>query len=802
MYFNKYLYASNFEFVNAHDVCGDKSATNAICGGFSVTDFQPAAAQPRGTKKISYSLQRFAGDVYYLSFNGKGWEKNYAQVPLDFSALEGETGNFQLTLDDTFGLSLSDHEGKALLQSVPGAGFGVSGEAALFQFLREPDTQFYGMGEKMFGMELSKRSTKFWNTDVWGDFDSEVYVKGTPDPLYVSVPYLIIKRGNTYLGLLLDNPFATFISTDNKVVIANQKDADSQPANAITLGAEMGQPNLVIIPGPDLPALTRKLQRLVGLTPRPPAWALGYHQCRWGYESAADLHYIAAGMERHQIPCDGLWLDIEYMRGYRVFTFEEKNFPVPVKDLAEIQAGGRRVVPIIDPGVKAESGYAVYDSGKAADVFCRNPQGGHYIGLVWPGETVFPDFSLESARAWWAAQVRAFAETGITAAWLDMNDPSTGRSLCTEMLFNHGRDIHHTYHNQYALGMAIASREGFQAARPQERPFLLSRSGFTGSSRFCAIWTGDNFSNYHYLKGSISCTLNLALSGIPFNGPDVCGFGGDTNEALVRDWIKAGFLFPFLRNHSIRGSRAQEPWVFDAKTLEIYRHYVQLRYKLRPYLYNLFIRQAQEGEAILRPLFYDFTDSAELSLGKIGDQFMVGSGIMQAPFIEENQQEREIVLPQTRWYEAESGQWLEGGCRITRAKSAETTPLFLREGAVLPLARNSGADFSFKSNEVDFLLMLGAQGKAAEYSYIFDDGFSYGYESGKQSELQVSAAISGGKLAITTKLAQDGFGGCDCGFIIPERFAQVTINGKAAEQSEYRLNLAGKELTMHYVSAK
>ena len=214
---------------------------------------------------------------------------------------------------------------------------------------------------------------------------------------------------------------------------------------------------------------------------------------------------------------------------------------------------GRKVIPIIDPGVKFERGYSVYESGHRAKAFCENPQGREYVGLVWPGETVFPDFSLKPARDWWAKQVRDFASLGIQGAWLDMNDPSTGPADNGDMLFDHGRKTHDTYHNQYALGMAMASRQGFLEAHPDERTFMLCRSGSTGSNRYTAIWTGDNYSNYHHLKNSIATTLNLALSGIPFNGPDAGGFGGDTFPELIRDWYKAGFLFPVMRQSLDQG---------------------------------------------------------------------------------------------------------------------------------------------------------------------------------------------------------------------------------------------------------
>ncbi len=793
MYFNKYPYRSNFEFPTPAVAGGDGEA--AWRASFEATDFRPRETPSRPRQTIELSCRAYADDVYCLSFASPRWPRNYAQSELVWPALAtGEGGRTCLSFDGSRGLVLADERGQVVLESIPERAFGVCGNASIFHFRRDPGQQFYGMGEKLLGFELSEKQTKFWNTDVFADFHPKVFTADRPDPMYVSVPYLIIKRGNSYVGLLLDNPYATFMSTRGRVSIAGQMEADQPPQAAITLGAEHGQPNLVIIYGPSLAELTRKLQRLVGVTPLPPAWALGYHQCRWGYGSFNDLRYLEAAMDKYEIPCDALWLDIDYMRGYRVFTFDPQRFAEPKRQLAAIQASGRRVVPIIDPGVKAEAGYEVYESGQAAGAFCLNPQGGEFVGLVWPGETVFPDFSTVAGRDWWAGWVRRFADTGITAAWLDMNDPATGDARCTDMLFDAGRDSHYTFHNQYGMGMARASRAGFQAAYPDDRPFLLCRSGFTGSSKYTAIWTGDNVSNYHYLKESLPCSMNLALSGIPFNGPDAGGFAGSTTPGLIVDWFKAGFLFPFFRNHCIAGAEQQEPWVFDHATFETLRHYIRLRYKLRPYLYNLFVDQEESGEAILRPLLYDFEDNEELPLGRIADQFMVGPAIMQAPFLAAEESSRQVVLPGERgWYSPTAevaGRWLAGGARTVEVgRQAQATPLFVREGTIVPMSTSAPGEHAFVANQVELHLFASRQTEMAmAYSYAYDDGQSYGYRRGQRSRLRVTAcvrslpaAVDGrprARLEIATELVEDGFGPCQVSWVLYDPFDEVTVDGQ------------------------
>lgn len=798
MYFLKFPFAANFEFVQNAAI--EKSAAGAVQKiTATVDDFTPDADTPLGTMAVNAVCQKHEGDIYHLQISSRRWPRNHAQSELTLPpTAAGDDGDTILEIDRDFSIRLHDRAGNTILGGLPGNVFGVCGNASVFQFERLADDRFYGMGEKMFDLEHSETATKFWNTDAFADFPHCLLQDGRPDPLYVSIPYLIVRRGDTYIGLLLDNPCATFMSTTSSVSIEGLMATQTPAQGLLTLGAEHGQPNLIIIHGPTLSELTRKLQKIVGVTPTPPAWALGYQQCRWGYASREHLQQIGDKLTEHGIPCDGLWLDIEYMDGYRVFTFDAKHFPEPRTDIESIQAGGRRVVPIIDPGVKSEPGYDIYDSGHEKDVFCKNAQGREFIGLVWPGKTAFPDFSIDSARDWWTEQVKRFAQTGIRAAWLDMNDPSTGSALCTDMRFDHGRESHYTFHNQYALGMARATREGFENAYPDERIFILSRSGFTGSGKYTAIWTGDNISNYHYLKTSIPCSLNLALSGIPFNGPDVGGFADDTTAPLLRDWFKSGFLFPFFRNHNIINAKSQEPWAFDEETLEIIRHYIRLRYKLRPYLYNLFIAQEESGDAILRPLFYDFQQTPEVSLERVNDQFMIGPEIMQAPFVEEKGDKRQVAIPGQRWFAAHQAQWIDGNQTIAEARDDRTTPLYLRDGAILPMATTCDGDFSFQPRQVMFHIVADSNtADIRDCVYAFDDGITQAYRRGERSRIRVTASIGDARLDIATESLEHGYGECQPQFAVFGHFDRITLNGRDVAAETFTTTIAGKKQTLY-----
>lgn len=785
MYFRKYPHVANFEFA-------DHIQSN---GSFKL-----------GAERCRLQTTAFKDGVFRVRVSSNRWKENLSQAELTPPpvAKKSQHADWHMTLGKSFNISVAGPGHAPILTSPAGMTFGVCGQRSVFVFEQTPDMQCYGMGEKMRGLELSGIQTKFWNTDIFADFHWKEIEHDRPDPMYASVPYVILKQGNAYVGLLLDNPHATFMSTGASIDIGGGQMKLAGPAKKyLTIGAENGMPDLYILVGPSLAELTRKFQKLVGVTPLPPAWALGYHQCRWGYKSEACLDELDAGFTKHGIPCDGLWVDIDYMDSFKVFTFNKEYFPSIDRTIKKFDRKGRKVVPIIDPGVKKQKGYPVYDSGKKADAFCKNPHGQDFVGLVWPGETVFPDFSMKSARSWWAKWVKEFASHGFHGAWIDMNDPSTGSVLNEDMLFNKGKHSHDVYHNQYASGMAKATREGFAAAHPEERPFLISRSGFTGIGKYAALWTGDNMSSYHYLRNCIAVSLNLALSGVPFNGPDIGGFAGDSHPRLIQDWVKTCFLFPFCRNHSMIGSHHQEPWAFDDTTLKVMKHYIQMRYALRPYLYNLFVQQEAEGEAILRPLFYDFADTESLPLGRVDDAFLAGPAILQAPILSEHERSREVPLPgPSGWFSTMAKNWIEGGVKIAAAPGEMETPLFLREGSIIPSTPGLPEEHAFDGRDVVFhVLQRATSASPSVYAYTFDDGLTFTYREGKRSCLLITASVKDRHLHIQTEYVAKGYGKCNQSFVLYDAFASVTINGKTVKPVAAKHWWAGSEVPVWTVTA-
>lgn len=767
MLFHKAPYAANFVFAEAYDAASGKLKV--------------------GRRNLDVQFRAFEGDVYHLQITGEGLgteDHNLVALLPPNEVPVGATS--KVKLNSEFEITVHDEAGNVLLETPKGFGFGVCAGQSMFAFAYAKEMRFYGQGEKTYGrIELSHMRSRFWNTDALGDFHYKQWTDSACDPYYVSVPYLILRRGETYIGLLWHNPYETWIDTGTDPSFFGTEDANRK----VVLGTEGGIPSLWIIVGPTLQELTRKLQKLVGVTPRPPLWSLGYHQCRWEYKGEKHLKWLNDHMVKHKIPNDGLWLDIDYMEGYRVFTYDKDAFPEgPEKTCAKYAALGRKVVPIIDPGVKLEPGNPVYEDGLKKNVFCLTPEGKPYVGFVWPGETVFPDFSKPEARTWWAGYAKSFKALGFGGAWVDMNDPSTGAVDPYAMLFRDGTLPHGAFRNQYALGMQMATRDGFQQASPNERIFILSRSGYTGTSRFAAIWTGDNVSNRWYLKGTIPTTLNLSLSGIPFNGPDVGGFMNDTNEELMIDWVKSGFLFPFFRNHSGGSHRRQEPWTFSEQGLHIITWYTSLRYKLMPYLYQLFVQQERDGDPILRPVQYHYAG------GEIPDDvFLVGESILQAPVLEESGH-RQLDLPAGQWFDARWGKWVSG--HLEAVCGPFDTPLYFRDQSIVPTLTGVRRDNAKDLRDVEFHVFL-SEGEAT-VDYVFDDGETLDFQSGKQSVLRVTARRSAKSLDLTTSLIESGFGDLKSTkfFLYGDLPKQITLNGAPVKLKREKITWTGVPMSV------
>lgn len=576
------------------------------------------------------------------------------------------------------------------------------------RFRMTGEEHFYGFGEKAHGLDKRGLHYEMWNTSN-PDYDSE------SDPLYQSIPFFIVLRGGIAHGVFLDNTYRTCFDMGN------------EEEETYYFGSVDGPVDFYVIYGPTISEVIWGYTAITGKPYFFPRWALGHQHSRWmEYNSQEDILSLAHEFRSRKIPCDTLVLDIAYMDEYRIFTWDSKIFPSPKQFTDRLRREHFRVVAIIDPGVKLDESYKLYKEGTKEGYFLKRSDGSTYIGLVWPGETVFPDFSRKEVRDWFGTQYVDFVKSGVSnSSWLDMNEPENciyeglreEYSMKT-VVDNEGNLWEPRLRNVYGLGMVQAAFEGLKRAFPRERPFLLTRSGFAGYQRYAAMWTGDNNSTWEHLWLSIPMLLNLGLSGVPFGGADIGGFSGDVTPELLVRWFQLGSFYPFSRNHSRLNTARQEPWLFGKEVEDIVREYLSLRYTLMRYLYSLLYEASSRGTPIMRPLVLEFQDDPNTYT--IDDQFLVGPFILIAPVLNPNVDTRQVYLPEGAWIDYWSHRVIQGASIVTIDAPLDKMPIFLRSGAIIP----TGRTIQYSDEDQGNLILWVCPYGDGEFVLYEDDGLS------------------------------------------------------------------------------
>ena len=428
------------------------------------------------------------------------------------------------------------------------------------------DESFYGLGERPG--HLNKRGCFYrnWNTD-----DPSPHAENY-EALYKSIPFFMALTNKSAFGIFFDNSYQTYF------------DFGKENDNYYYFAANDGNLDYYFMYGPAATDVISLYTQLTGTTPLPQKWTLGYQQCRWSYPTATRVREIATTFRERNIPCDVIYLDIDYMDGYRVFTWNNETFPDPAGLIRELNEQGFKIVTIIDPGVKKDRGYTVYEEGLANGYFATDADGVPYVNRVWPGDSLYPDFTEQAVREWWGHLHDDLLKLGVAGIWTDMNEPASFNGpLPDDVQFkNDGYSTdHREVHNVYGSLMARATFDGIRKATGK-RPFVITRACYAGTQKYSTIWTGDNHSFWEHLRMSIPMLCNLGISGMSFVGTDVGGFSFDCTGELLSRWVQVGAFTPLFRNHSAANTRDQEPWTFDATTEQINRKYIQLRYRLIP----------------------------------------------------------------------------------------------------------------------------------------------------------------------------------------------------------------------------
>ncbi|XP_048188841.1 neutral alpha-glucosidase C isoform X1 [Perognathus longimembris pacificus] len=582
---------------------------------------------------------------------------------------------------------------------------------------------------------------RLYNLDIYG---YQIYSK---TGIYGSVPYLLAHKLGRTIGIFWLNASETLVEVNTEPAVeytftqmgptaAKQK---VRPRTDVCWMSESGIIDVFLLTGPTPSDVFKQYSYLTGTQAMPPLFSLGYHQCRWNYEDEQDVKAVDAGFDEHDIPYDVMWLDIEHTEGKRYFIWDKKRFPNPKRMQELLRNKKRKLVVISDPHIKVDPDYSVYAKAKEQGFFVKNPEGGDFEGICWPGLSSYLDFTNPKVREWYSGlfAFSAYQEsTDILFIWNDMNEPSVFKGPELTMQKNaihHGGWEHRELHNTYGFYQQMATAEGLtQRSEGKERPFVLSRSFFSGSQKYGAVWTGDNMAEWSYLKISLPMLLTLSITGISFCGADVGGFIGNPEAELLVRWYQAGAYQPFFRGHATMNTKRREPWLLGEEHTRFIREAIRERYTLLPYLYSLFYCAHVASEPVMRPLWVEFPD--ELEAFDVEDEYMLGNALLVHPVTEPRTTMIDVFLPgpNETWYDSKTFAHWKGGCTVKIPVALETIPVFQRGGSVVPVKTTAGKSTGWMANSPFGLrVALSTKGSAMGELYL-DDGHSFQYLHQKQ----------------------------------------------------------------------
>jgi alpha-glucosidase len=671
---------------------------------------------------------------------------------------------------DPFGIAITDDARHVILQDLPGRPIEYHGSSFRVYMESPEDEHYFGLGDKPGPLDRRNEAFTDWNTDAFGWQQST-------DPIYKSVPWFITFLKGVAAGIYFDNTFRSSF------------DFNKEYRDGYSFGSEGGPLDFYVLYGPDPKDVVEKWAWLVGTTPMPPMWAFGYQQSRYSYYPESEVKRIADKLRSERIPADVIWLDIDYQYKYWPFTIDTERFPTFEQMIKDLRAEHIRTVIITDCHIADQplAKYKPFEEGIAGNHFVRNPDGSIYEGVVWPGKSVFPDFTHMPSRDWWGTLYADFVKDGVAGFWNDMNEPAIflvpsktmpddTQHRIEEPGFITRTTNHLEVHNIYGMQNSRGTFEGLLKLEPNLRPFVMTRASFAGGHRYAATWTGDNSSTWDHLRQTTPQLLNLGLSGFSMSGADVGGFAGSPPSELLTRWLEVAAFQPIDRDHTATGTNPQEPWENGtAEDVSLRRHYIEERYRLMPYIYTTAEEMSRTGLPIMRPLFLEFpqgaADGGPLDLST-GNAFMLGPDLLvaQSPYPDEVD-DYSVALPPSSWYDYWTGSRIDptsGRKGIDNAaiaqpevhihRSLETVPVFARAGSILP--EEPLVQSTDEKPQGPLTLRVyppTTYGAACGGSLYLDDGVSYNFRKGDYLRLQISCRLSTQGLIVTVAPRQGTF---------------------------------------------
>ncbi len=578
------------------------------------------------------------------------------------------------------------------------------------------DEHYFGLGDKAGPIDHRNSAFTMWNTDAFG------WTEGT-DPLYKSIPFFLGLRGGKAYGIFLDNTFRSSF------------DFGKASPDYYSFGATGGELNYYFIYGPDPKSVIENYTTLTGRTPLPPLFSLAYQQSRYSYFPEARVRQVAEEFRRRHIPLDVIYFDIDYLQGYRAFDINRTYFPHFEQLIKDLAAEGIKSVVISDLHLEAKPGYAPYDEGLKGDDFLKNPDGSLYLGHVWPGMCVFPDFTRQSVRDWYGSLYKDFVDMGVRGFWNDMNEPAVFRypqkTIPLDVVDRIDDPGYHRVtnqreiHNVFGMQNVRATHDGLLKLAPNLRPFVLTRAAFAGTQRYAATWTGDNSSTWTHYRLTLPTILSMNVSGYPLVGDDIGGFAGSPTPDLLTRWMELGAFIPIYRNHTSNGTLDQEPWVHGPYQEAIRKRYIETRYRLLPYIYTSMEKTSRTGVPLMRPMFVEFPSDDRLAT--IDSEYMFGPDLLVAPKLLETLDPYDVIFPKGPWYDYWTGERIEGGVTRKLNPPLDVLPVYVRGGSILPQQPVVQSTDDVPNGPLELRVYPGPDCHGSIYS---DDGKTFDYRKG------------------------------------------------------------------------
>ncbi|HJZ64961.1 MAG TPA: glycoside hydrolase family 31 protein [Candidatus Acidoferrum sp.] len=614
--------------------------------------------------------------------------------------------------------------------------------ARIHVWKKMPDGEsYFGLGDKAGPMNRRDRSFTNWNTDEFGWQESS-------DPLYKTIPFFEGFRNGTAYGIFFDNTWRSSF------------DFGKESRDYYSFGADGGEINYYYFAGPNPKKIIENYAALTGRTPLPPLWTLGYQQCRYSYYPEKRAYEIVERLRADKIPADTIYFDIDYQDHNAPFTVSREDFPHFETMISDFKKMGMHTILITDLHIKQqEHGYAPYETGMKQDVFVKRADGSLFVGPVWPGPSVFPDFTLTKARDWWGTLYKDFVRMGASGFWNDMNEPSVFNTPTKTMPLDNvhrtddgAKHPHTEIHNVFGMQNVRATYDGLRKLEGDERPFVLTRAAYAGAQRFAATWTGDNSSTWNHLSMSTPQLLSMGISGYGMVGDDIGGFAGTPTADLLTRWFEVGAFNPIYRDHTAKGTSDQEPWVHGPEHEAIRRRFIEERYRLLPYIYTGIEEMSRTGIPLMRALYLEYPKVP----GVEGDDhdFLFGRDLLVEPVTTEMLDAKEIHLPPGDWFDYWTGEKLPGNRGFTLTPTLDQMPLYVRAGAIIPMQELVQYTAQTPSGPLKLRVYPGPDCSGNLYQ---DDGHTYAYQKGEVLRVKYSCDSSAARVSVSGKVEKNGY---------------------------------------------